>query len=742
MTTTSRSMITAMICAAAVTGEFVGGKATRDALFLTSFDITALPTMLIATSICSILLIAANARWGGKVTPAILVPAAFFASGVLFLCEWLLRATAPSATSVIVYLHISGAGPLLASGFWLVASERFDPRTAKRRFGQIAGAGTLGGLLGALMSERVAALFGVPSMLLFLALLQFFTAWLVRILAVAGEPEALRESRDSIPGASLPLRTGLRAIGAAPHLRHLMALVLFGTTSAALLEYLFKAKAVETFGPGDSLLRFFALYYAATSVISFGLQTLGSRKMLERFGLGLTTSTPSIALLAGSLGTLAAPGFGSLLVARAGESIFRASWFRAGYELFYAPMPAAEKRAAKSVIDVALDRVGDAVGGSLVRIAVVFVPVAAQSSVILFAAMGASALAIVAASHLNRWYLRSLENSLVLQAGHVEAPKTGDGSTTRVLLSIERREAIGDRGRRAIVDTDRRAAELMIGKITTDPVVEDILSLRSANRERVVDVLSRPNKMPAALVPHVLPLLSIEPVADYAVFALRKVANERVGELLDALLDPNQEYAVRRRVARTLSAAPSQRAADGLMQALDDARFDVRFQSARSLVAILETNSEIRIDRQRIESVVLREVTVGRSIWEGQRLLAGTDSESPLDDFVRDRASHSLAHVFNLLSLVLPREPLQIAFRSLHSEDRLLRGTALEYLEGVLPAPIRQGLWPFLVRARGSRPAPKREEILANLLRSNPSVTLVDLAEKLKAARSAEFSAV
>ena len=46
---------------------------------------------------------------------------------------------------------------MLGSGFWLMASERFDPRTAKRHFGQIAGAGTLGGLVGGLLSERVAA---------------------------------------------------------------------------------------------------------------------------------------------------------------------------------------------------------------------------------------------------------------------------------------------------------------------------------------------------------------------------------------------------------------------------------------------------------------------------------------------------------------------------------------------------------------------------------------------------------
>jgi hypothetical protein len=40
-----------------------------------------------------------------------------------------------------------------------------------------------------------------------------------------------------------------------------------------------------------------------------------------------------------------------------------------------------------------------------------------------------------------------------------------------------------------------------------------------------------------------------------------------------------------------------------------------------------------------------------------------------------------LEHVFRLLSLSLPREPLHVAFQALHTENTYLRGTALEYLD-------------------------------------------------------------
>lgn len=75
------------------------------------------------------------------------------------------------------------------------------------------------------------------------------------------------------------------------------------------------------------------------------------------------------------------------------------------------------------------------------------------------------------------------------------------------------------------------------------------------------------------------------------------------------------------------------------------------------------------------------------------------DDRSFLEELVRDRASHALTHVFTLLALALPAEPLRLAFRGLHTDDQGLRGTALEYLDSVLPRDLRDRLWPF---SRGS----------------------------------------
>jgi hypothetical protein len=516
-------------------------------------------------------------------------------------------------------------------------------------------------------------------------------------------------------------RSGLRVLAGAPYLRNLAALVLLGTIAAALIDYVFKAEAVRAFGRGDALLQFFALYYAGVTLLAFVVQSASAPIVLEKLGLAVTTATPSLALAVTGLGGLLFPGLGGALAARAAESTLRSSLFKTGYEIFFTPIAPHDKRAAKSIIDVGFDRLGDAVGGALILL-LIMLPSAMQYTALLAVAIGFSVVAVAIAQRLSRGYIHSLERSLLDRALELELSDVGDITTRTVMMRTMR--------------APRPVVTRPAGDTTTtrtlpppvnDPEVREIVALRSRNREAVLDVLRSEEGLPGPLIPHVIPLLAWDPVAEDAVRALRKVAEERVGELIDALLDPNQPFAARRRLARVFSVCVSQRAVDGLLLGLEDLRFEVRFQCGRSLASIVEKNPRIRIDKERVFDVVRREVAVGRPVWESHRLLdtVEADSRSFVDEFLKDRAGQSLAHVFTLLSLVLPTAPLQIAYRGLHTNDPGLRGTALEYLEGVLPPDIRDRLWPFLSdRPRGQRDGRARDEILADLLRSNESIML------------------
>ena len=721
------AVLIAMTCAAASTAQFIVGKATRDALFLQQFDVTSLPAMVVATSVLSIGLVILTSKGLRRVAPTTFIPLMFAASALMLLVEWALISLAPRVAATVVYLQISGVGPILGSGFWLVASERFDPRTAKRRFGQIAGAGTAGGLLGGIVAERVAAFLGLAATLPVLACLSLVCAWQIRKLGTSVAPAGGSRPEPSPELSAAPARSGLRVLGDAPYLRQLAVLVFLGTVGSALLDYVLKVQAVSAFGRGESLLRFFAAYYAGTSLITFLLQTLSSRAALERFGLAAVAATPSIALFAGGLGGLVWPGLQSIIVARAGEAVFRGSLFRSGYELFYTPIPVSEKRAAKSLIDVGVDRLGDAFGAGALQMMLMLAP-ARQPATILLSAVATALVAMFVARRLNQGYIKTLERSLLHRAVELDLSDIEDLTTRTIMLRTMR----GGTG--AIPGGTQRAAagapapEAVAIAVAPDPELQGIAVLHSRDPERIEALLRREEGVPASFVSHVIPLLAWDSVSPDAIHALQKVADGHVGELIDALLDPNQPFAVRRRLARVFSVCLSQRAADGVMLGLDDQRFEVRFHCGRSLASMLERNPRIRIDGERVYDVVLREVAVGRTVWESHRLLDRLEApggRSFVDEFVKDRTNQGLAHVFTLLSLVLPSEPLLIAYRGLHTDDPHLKGTALEYLEGVVPPKIRERLWPFLEDGRPpSRVARPREEILEDLLRSHPSIEL------------------
>ena len=196
---------------------------------------------------------------------------------------------------------------------------------------------------------------------------------------------------------------------------------------------------------------------------------------------------------------------------------------------------------------------------------------------------------------------------------------------------------------------------------------------------------------------------------------------------MDALLDPATEFTVRRRLPAVLARVPSPRAIDGLFGGLEDERFEVRFRCGRPLVRLTADAPHLHIGPERVHAVLLREVAVDRHVWESQQPHEHDEGDTALalDGVLRERASRSLEHVFTVLALILPREPLRIAFHGLHADDAQLRGTALEYLETALPVQIREKLWPFLdAEAPRDKQARPREEVVAELLRSRSSIAI------------------
>jgi hypothetical protein len=526
-------------------------------------------------------------------------------------------------------------------------------------------------------------------------------------------------------------------LGTVPYLRNLVLLVVLCTVAEGLLDFVFKGSAAARYGNGEQLLRLFAAFYTGVSLLTFVVQGGLARIVLERLGLAGTVGVLPSAVSVMGTGALLFPGLASAALARGSEAVFHNSLFRSGYELLFTPIQKEEKRATKTLIDVGSVRLGDIIGGGIVQASLLMAPAPAFQALLVLAVI-VSLVAVVTARTLQTGYRQALEKNLIAHSGRLEEElgsmtmEHATGLETVTGFDVSQITTLDDLALRRKPPDDRpgdaavpRPSPHRLLTAADDSAV--ILDLRSRDRQRVRAVLTG-GPIDPQLAGHVIPLLAWDEVARQAGDALRAIAPRIIGQLLDAMLDPEQDFTIRRRIPGILIAAPSQRTVEGLLYGLADKRFEVRYRSGRALADLHEHYPALTVHSDRVYEAVLSEVTVDRQIWESQRLLGELEdrSDTPfLDDFLRERAGRSMEHVFTVLSLVLPGAPLKIAFRGLFTNDDNLRGTALEYLENALPDRIRLRLWPFLEDRRPRQPAARdREEILADLMRSNDSISL------------------
>src|SRR5258705_6414328 len=256
----------ATVTAVAMIAYQVAAKATRDAFFLSTFPVTALPAMMIATSILAIAIAFAFTRalnaWG----PERVIPIGFAGSASLLILEWAISFPLPRPAAVLVYLHYGCLGALLISGFWSFLSERFDPRTAKRLSGRITAAGAIGGVLGGLVASQVGRGLPVTTMIPILAIFHLICSAAVLRLRPVASPA--RATAAAVPDKAAPRRSHYRLLAESSYLRGLIALVLLVTLSEGLLDLVLKGRAYLAFGQGGDLLQFFAAFYTGTSLLT------------------------------------------------------------------------------------------------------------------------------------------------------------------------------------------------------------------------------------------------------------------------------------------------------------------------------------------------------------------------------------------------------------------------------------------------------------------------------------------
>jgi hypothetical protein len=664
-----RQAVTAATLAAfLLIAQQVAARAVRDALFLSAFQVKSLPLVMGAAALAALAGAELLSFGLSRRSPSRLVPAAAGVSAVLLASWWALGLAAPRVAAVGLYLHVAAFGGALVSGFWSIVNERFDPYTARRVVGRIAAGATAGGVAGgALVWASSRLLPPAASVLLLAALTGLAAAFLGRSSGADQPPPP-----SAVPGLLAP---AVRVLLRNRYLRTIALVVLLGALVEALVDFLFKGLAAGRFSAGAPLLAAFGVFHAAMSVVSLLLQATLGRTALRHLGIAGTLALRPTLTLAGTALGVGLPGFPTATLSRGAHESLTNSLFRTAYELLYTPLPEAEKRRVKAFIDVAVDKVGALAGSAITALAFALAPGAWAPTLFATAAL-LSIAALALSRRLHSGYVLTLEQSLLAGRVRLGAEEVLDPATLTTLAhtnmiergallrQIENLPAARLQGAPPDPASVPASPTLAAGPAAPDPVVEGLRWARSGDPalvRRALHLCPEPDpSLVAALVPH---LASDELFPD-VLRALRRAAPRVTGQLVDALLDPSLDPVARRRIPRVLKASPTGRAADGLLEALDDRAFEIRSAAAAALAALHERSAVVRIAREEVLERVRREL----------------DSGEPVD--------RQLPQLFALLSLVLERGPLQIAWAAMRGQDRTLKGTALEYLSNVLPPDV------------------------------------------------------
>jgi AAA family ATP:ADP antiporter len=446
---------------------------------------------------------------------------------------------------------------------------------------------------------------------------------------------------------------------------------------------------------------------------------------LRRLGLGRTVGLHPAAVAFGGGASLLGPQVIMAPLARGLELVLRGSFLRSGYELFFTPVPPRDKRAVKTFIDVGCDRMGDALGAGVLWLLLLLGPQQAVTPILLVAIVAAAA-SIRIATRMDEAYRGVLEHGLLSRAVAISESDVEDSTTLSALL----RTIPLPRG--TVLEQAKPVAGDPLSSRPTPPARDAVLArlgeLRSGDHGRVAAALRPDLPFDPLLIPQAIQLLAWNEVFEWSRAFLLLHAHRTVGQLVDALLDPEQDFAVRRRIPRILAYSSSQRAVDGLTLALEDSRFEIRYHAGRALEFLHRMGEGLLFNSQAVLAAIERELSIPRPIRDRRSLLdKGDESDEQYgfhDEVLKDRANTSLEHVFSLLALELPGEPLKVAFRAFHSDDRMLRGLALEYLESNLSGKIVSQLAGLAGPALpGSVPRPP-QEVLDELMASQHSILL------------------
>ncbi|NOR52938.1 MAG: MFS transporter, partial [Candidatus Aminicenantes bacterium] len=268
---------------------------------------------------------------------------------------------------------------VLATQFWMLVNDVFNPREAKRLIGFFGSGGLLGGILGALLTGVIA--FDHSDKLLIIStgilILGVFVVNYIFIWQRKKNPIAYKADIKSKEGGQERAKAGFidlfKTVRKNYYLTLLAGVMILTLTITTFIDYQSKTVITALKPKMPEMTEFFGYFYAVLLVFPFFLQLFMTSKIIKRYGIRFALLLFPLILLLCSFCIGFFPTIIFAIAIKASDKTLSYSLNQSVRELLYIPVSPDLKNKAKIFIDMFLNRFAKGIG-ALILLIFIFLP--------------------------------------------------------------------------------------------------------------------------------------------------------------------------------------------------------------------------------------------------------------------------------------------------------------------------------------------------------------------------------
>ena len=373
-----------------VLGSYYVVRPIRDDIAATG-GIETLPWMYTGTLVTMLVANALFSAIVARMSRRRFIPIAyrfFMANLVIF---YVLMHTLTPAQNVWVgrafYVWVSVFNLFVVTLFWAFMTDVFNSEQAKRLFAFISVGGSIGAIVGPIITVTLVHKLGAANLILVTAAILEAAPWCVKFFPTefARDPErqprnpveatsklapphpstALRSARDDRT-AEEPIGGGILAgithVIRSPYLLGICGFVLLYTVTTTFSYFQQTEITGHQFQDRNARTAFFAQLDLVVNTLTLVLQLFITGHLMKRLGVGITLVTMPLLSMVGFLALGFAPTLGLLAVFQVARRATNFGFTRPAREVLFTVLRREDKYKAKSLIDTFVYRTGDQIG--------------------------------------------------------------------------------------------------------------------------------------------------------------------------------------------------------------------------------------------------------------------------------------------------------------------------------------------------------------------------------------------